>query len=74
MIAPPFVLALIFDAYGILFDPFSVGTRCERFFPGHGAALSRLWRAKQLEYTWLRSLMGRYEDFWKVTRDTLVFA
>jgi 2-haloacid dehalogenase len=41
---------------------------------GHGAALSRLWRAKQLEYTWLRSLMGRYEDFWRVTRDALVFA
>lgn len=68
------IRAFIFDAYGTLFDPFSVEERCEKFFPGQGAALSRLWRAKQLEYTWLRSLMGRYEDFWRVTRDALVFA
>jgi 2-haloacid dehalogenase len=68
------IQTFIFDAYGTLFDPFSVESRCEKFFPGHGAAVSRLWRAKQLEYTWLRSLMGRYEDFWKVTRDALIFA
>lgn len=68
------IRAFIFDAYGTLFDPFSVEARCEKFFAGQGAALSRLWRAKQLEYTWLRSLMGRYEDFWRVTRDALVFA
>jgi 2-haloacid dehalogenase len=73
MIAPPSIRAWIFDAYGTLSDPFSVEARCEKLFPGHGAALSRLWRAKQLEYTWLRSLMGRYEDSWKVTRDALVF-
>jgi 2-haloacid dehalogenase len=43
-------------------------------FPGQGAELSKLWRTKQLEYTWLRSLTGRYEDFWKVTESALVFA
>lgn len=64
----------IFDAYGTLFDPYSVEEGCEKLFPGQGAAVTRLWRAKQLEYTWLRSLMGRYEDFWKVTRDALIFA
>lgn len=68
------IRAFIFDAYGTVFNPFSVETRCEEIFRGSGAALSRLWRAKQLEYTWLRSLMGRYEEFWKVTRDALVFA
>ncbi len=63
--------ALVFDAYGTLFDVHSVGTLCERLFPGNGAALSQAWRAKQLEYTWLRSLMGRYEDFTAVTRAAL---
>jgi 2-haloacid dehalogenase len=43
-------------------------------FPEKGPALSQLWRAKQLEYTWLRSLMGRYEDFWQVTESALIFA
>lgn len=66
--------ALVFDAYGTLFDPYSVGQACEREFPGQGAALGRMWRAKQLEYTWLRSLMARYEDFWKVTLAALEYA
>jgi len=70
---PP-VRALVFDAYGTLFDPFAVKTRAEELFPGNGAALSQLWRAKQLEYSWLRALMGRYENFWKITEDALVFA
>ncbi len=69
--APP-VRALVFDAYGTLFDPFAVKTRAEELFPGSGAALSQLWRAKQLEYSWLRTLMGRYENFWKITEDSLV--
>jgi 2-haloacid dehalogenase len=43
-------------------------------FPGSGAQLSQLWRTKQLEYTWLRSLMNRYEDFWQVTDDALRFS
>jgi len=67
------VRALVFDAYGTLFDPLSVRVLAEELFPGSGAALSQLWRAKQLEYTWLRTLMGRYEDFWRITEDALVF-
>jgi len=63
--------ALVFDAYGTLFDVHSVATQCELIWPGKGAAVSQLWRAKQLEYTWQRSLMRRYEDFNKVTRDSL---
>lgn len=68
------IRALVFDAYGTLFDPFAVQTRAEELFPGHGVALSQLWRAKQLEYSWLRTLMGRYENFWKITEDALVFS
>ena len=64
----------MFDAYGTLFDVHSVLERCEEVFPGHSSDLTGLWRTKQLEYTWLRSLMGRYEDFWQVTQDGLVFA
>src|ERR1700745_3515173 len=71
--APP-VRALVFDAYGTLFDPFAVKTRAEELFPGNGVVLSQLWRAKQLEYSWLRTLMGRYEDFWKITEDALIFS
>ena len=66
--------ALVFDAYGTLFDPFAVKTRAEELFPGNGAALSQLWRAKQLEYSWLRTLMGRYENFWKITEGALGFS
>jgi 2-haloacid dehalogenase len=68
------VRALVFDAYGTLFDVHSVVDACERRFPGQGQALSRLWRQKQLEYTWLRSLMGRYEDFARITADGLAHA
>ncbi len=68
------IQALVFDAYGTLFDVRSVGSRCEEAYPSHGPALTALWRTKQLEYTWLRSLMGRYEDFWRITEDGLVFA
>ncbi len=68
------VRALVFDAYGTLFDVQSIGTACEWLFPGRGADLSRLWRTKQLEYTWLRSLMGRYTEFEAITRDALGIA
>jgi 2-haloacid dehalogenase len=68
------IKAVVFDAYGTLFDVHSVISACDQSFPGHGAALSQAWRAKQLEYTWLRSLMGRYKDFWQVTESALVFA
>jgi 2-haloacid dehalogenase len=65
------ISALVFDAYGTLFDVHSVARLAESLFPGKGAALSTAWRAKQLEYTWLRSLMGRYEDFSRVTLSAL---
>ena len=66
--------ALAFDAYGTLYDVHSVMRRCESFFPGKGAQLSQLWRAKQLEYTWQRSLMRRYAPFSSVTREALAYA
>jgi 2-haloacid dehalogenase len=66
--------ALVFDAYGTLFDVHSVTRRAESLFPGKGAAISAAWRSKQLEYTWLRTLMGRYEDFSRVTRSSLEWA
>ncbi|HKM79054.1 MAG TPA: haloacid dehalogenase type II [Candidatus Bathyarchaeia archaeon] len=62
---------LVFDAYGTLFDLTSLEDKCEETFPGNGAPISRLWRQKQLEYSWLRALMGRYVDFSVVTRDAL---
>jgi len=67
------IKALVFDAYGTLFDVQSVASVTDRAFPGHGAAITQIWRLKQLEYTWLRALMDRYEDFWIVTRDSLDF-
>lgn len=65
------IKALVFDAYGTLFDVHSVIAECDAAFPGKGMALSQLWRTKQLEYTWLRSLMGRYIDFEAVTAAAL---
>src|SRR5258706_15818828 len=66
--------ALVFDAYGTLYDVHSVVQRCDAFWPGRGAALSQAWRTKQLEYTWLRSLMRRYVPFSQVTREALAWA
>jgi 2-haloacid dehalogenase len=60
----------VFDAYGTLFDVHSV-VEAGRAITSDPAALSIMWRQKQLEYTWLRSLMGRYEDFWSVTAAAL---
>jgi 2-haloacid dehalogenase len=68
------VKALAFDAYGTLFDVHSVISACSEIFPEKGPAISQTWRAKQLEYSWLRTLMGRYQDFWKVTEAALVYA
>ncbi len=68
------ISALVFDAYGTLFDVHSVTRLADTHFPGRGAALSAAWRSKQLEYTWVRSLMGRYEDFSRVTRSALEWA
>lgn len=66
------IKALAFDAYGTLFDVHSVISAANEKFPGQGPAVSAGWRTRQLEYTWLRSLMGRYEDFWHVTESALV--
>jgi 2-haloacid dehalogenase len=65
---------MVFDAYGTLFDVHSVIARCESCWPGKGAELSQLWRAKQLEYTWQRSLMQRYAPFSTVTREALAYS
>jgi 2-haloacid dehalogenase len=66
--------ALVFDAYGTLYDVHSVIRRCDGFWPGQGPVLSQLWRQKQLEYTWLRSLMRRYAPFSRITREALAYA
>lgn len=68
------IRALAFDAYGTLFDVHSVIDLCEQLYPGKGEKLSLVWRAKQLEYTWLRSLMGEYEDFQRITEASLRYA
>jgi 2-haloacid dehalogenase len=65
--------AFVFDAYGTLFDVHSVVTAL-RAVTTEAEAISLLWRRKQLEYTWLRSLMGRYVDFWSITDEALRFA
>jgi 2-haloacid dehalogenase len=68
------IRALVFDAYGTLYDVQSVQAKAEELCPGKGEVITHLWRLKQLEYTWLRSLMQQYEDFWEVTRASLDFA
>ena len=67
------IKAVVFDAYGTLYDIQSVAAVTEEAFPGYGEIITQVWRIKQLEYTWLRSLMRRYEDFSVVTRDSLVY-
>lgn len=67
------IKALVFDAYGTLYDVQSVAAATDLAFPGHGEIITQIWRMKQLEYTWLRSLMGRYEDFEVITRDSLTY-
>ncbi len=66
--------AIAFDAYGTLFDVYSVGALAEQLFPGKGAELSVLWRDTQIAYTRLRTLSDRYANFWQVTEDALVFS
>src|ERR1700753_4201178 len=68
------IKAVVFDAYGTLYDIQSVATVTEEAFPGYGAIITQVWRIKQLEYTWLRSLMRHYQDFSVVTRDALAYA
>jgi 2-haloacid dehalogenase len=71
---PTRLTVIAFDAYGTLFDVFSVTSLCEELFPGKGNALAQLWRAKQLQYSLLRSVMGRFKDFWQLTDDSLRYA
>jgi 2-haloacid dehalogenase len=70
----PGIEACVFDAYGTLFDVHSAVARLGARVGERADALSQLWRGKQLEYTWLRSLMGRHADFWQVTGDALDYA
>ena len=66
--------ACVFDAYGTLFNHASAVMRCRKALGDQVEVVAALWRAKQLEYTWLRSLMGRYADFWQVTGESLDYA
>ncbi|OYT88979.1 MAG: haloacid dehalogenase, type II [Burkholderiales bacterium PBB6] len=63
--------AVLFDAYGTLFDVYSVGLTAGQLFPGAGEALARLWRDKQIDYTRLVSMSGTYQPFWDLTRAAL---
>lgn len=65
------IRAIAFDAYGTLFDVYSVGAAAEQLFPGKGAELANIWRVKQIDYTRLRTLSNQYRDFYEVTRDAL---
>ena len=67
------IKAVVFDAYGTLYDVQSVAAVTEQAFPGYGDIITQVWRIKQLEYTWLRSLMRHYRDFSEVTRDSLAY-
>jgi 2-haloacid dehalogenase len=65
--------AVAFD-YFVLFNPDSIIPEVERVFPGEGRALTTLWRTRQFEYAWLRSMSGRYADFLAIAEDSLVYA
>lgn len=67
------IKAILFDAYGTLFDVYSVEEKCEKLYKGKGSEISLIWRRKQLEYTWLGSLMKKYKNFWDVTKDALKY-
>jgi 2-haloacid dehalogenase len=67
------IRGIVFDLYGTLYDVDSVARACEEAFAGQGDAIARMWRQKQLEYTWLRSLMERYVNFESATEDALRF-
>lgn len=74
MLRPASLRACVFDAYGTLFDTSSAVARCAAVPPDKRAPLSALWRDKQLQYTWLRSLQARYADFEQVTSAALDYA
>jgi 2-haloacid dehalogenase len=66
--------AVLFDAYGTLFDVYSVTARAEQLFPGQGQALAAQWRTTQIDYTRLYTLSGRYKPFWDITQDALRYS
>ena len=66
--------AVLFDAYGTLFDVYSVALLAEQLFPGYGERLSVLWRDKQIDYTRITSMSERYRPFWEITRAGLRFS
>ncbi len=68
------IKACVFDAYGTLFDVHAAAARCRQDLGDKADRLSAIWRTKQLEYTWLRSLMKDYKPFWEVTQDGLDYA
>lgn len=68
------IQVILFDAYGTLFDVASPVTRAAASLGDKAPELARMWRAKQLEYTWVRSLVGVHADFWHVTREALDFS
>ena len=65
------IKAIIFDAYGTLFDVNSAAEKCKDKIGDKWEPFANFWRTTQLEYTWLRSLMGRHKDFWQITEDSL---
>ena len=65
------IKAIIFDAYGTLFDVNSAAEKCKDKIGDKWESFANYWRTTQLEYTWLRSLMNRHKDFWQVTEDSL---
>ena len=65
------IKAIIFDAYGTLFDVNSAAEKCKDKIGDKWEVFANYWRTTQLEYTWLRSLMNRHKDFWQVTEDSL---
>src|SRR6202047_3327764 len=68
------IRACVFDAYGTIFDTASAAAFCPAVLSDKFAPLSALWREKQLQYAWLRTLQGRHADFWQVTGEALDFA
>ena len=68
------IRAALFDVFGTLLDVYSVTRRAEELFPGHGTRLAIAWRDKQIEYSRLRTMSGRYVPFSQVTREALEFA
>ncbi len=68
------IKACVFDAYGTLFDVAAAARRCADDLGDKSGQIAEIWRLKQLQYTWLRSLMGEYVDFWRITGDALDYA